>query len=160
MSKSPALLTLLLASTCIAPVAHADETAPASPQGATEQKGEFAEQVQRITITGGRNNDMEQRRNSTASKMVFGREELDRDGDSTVGEILKRLPGVTISGRPGRGGDIRMRGLGNGYTQILLNGERPVLLADLAGGRGLGDRRADGLEKPDLVPKLPRPVTG
>ena len=81
--------------------------------------------MQRITITGGRNNDMEQRRNSTASKMVFGREELDRDGDSTVGEILKRLPGVTISGRPGRGGDIRMRGLGNGYTQILLNGERP-----------------------------------
>ncbi|MEP6702098.1 MAG: TonB-dependent receptor, partial [Betaproteobacteria bacterium] len=36
---------------------------------------------------------------------------------------LKRLPGITISGAPGRGGDIRMRGLGRGYTLILLNGE-------------------------------------
>ena len=38
--------------------------------------------------------------------------------------MLKRLPGVTIQGRPGRGGAIRLRGLGNGYTQILLDGER------------------------------------
>ena len=58
--------------------------------------------------------------------MVFGREELDRNGDSSVGEILKRLPGVTMGGRPGRGGGgVRMRGLGNGYTQMLVNGERP-----------------------------------
>ncbi|NBX95779.1 MAG: TonB-dependent receptor, partial [Betaproteobacteria bacterium] len=45
-------------------------------------------------------------------------------GDATVGEILKRLPGVTVGGRPGRGGDPRMRGLGGGYTQILVDGER------------------------------------
>jgi len=38
--------------------------------------------------------------------------------------VLKRLPGITLSGKPGRGGEIRMRGLGNGYTQILINGER------------------------------------
>ena len=38
---------------------------------------------------------------------------------------LDKRPGVTIGGRPGRGGEIRMRGLGNGYTQVLLNGERP-----------------------------------
>ena len=39
-------------------------------------------------------------------------------------QALKRLPGVTIGGAPGRGGAIRMRGLGGGYTQILLDGER------------------------------------
>lgn len=38
--------------------------------------------------------------------------------------MLKRLPGVTVGGRPGRGGDIRMRGLGSGYTQILIDGQR------------------------------------
>jgi len=38
--------------------------------------------------------------------------------------VLKRLPGVTVSGAAGRGGEIRMRGLGSGYTQILVNGER------------------------------------
>lgn len=80
--------------------------------------------TEKVIVTGGRLSDLDQRRMSTASKLVFGREDLDRNGDSTVGEILKRLPGVTIGGRPGRGGEIRMRGLGNGYTQILINGER------------------------------------
>ena len=45
-------------------------------------------------------------------------------GDSTLGEVLKRLPGVTIGGPPGRGGQIRMRGMGGGYTQILIDGQR------------------------------------
>jgi iron complex outermembrane receptor protein len=49
---------------------------------------------------------------------------LDKQGDSTLGEVLKRLPGVTVQGAPGRGGAIRMRGLGGGYTQILLDGQR------------------------------------
>src|SRR5204862_508651 len=57
-------------------------------------------------------------------KIIVGREEIDRFGDSTLGDVLKRLPGVTIQGRPGRGGAIRLRGLGNGYTQILLDAER------------------------------------
>lgn len=82
-------------------------------------------EVKRVEINGGRLTDTEERRRSTAAKIVVGREELDRQGDSTLGEILKRLPGVTVAGTPGRGGDIRMRGLGNGYTQILVNGERP-----------------------------------
>jgi iron complex outermembrane receptor protein len=37
---------------------------------------------------------------------------------------MKRLPSVTVAGRPGRGGQIRMRGMGNGYTQILIDGDR------------------------------------
>ncbi len=80
---------------------------------------------QKIIIRAERLNETDERRTSTASKLIFGREELDRNGDTSVTEILKRLPGVTIGGRPGRGGQVRMRGLGNGYTQILLNGERP-----------------------------------
>jgi len=80
--------------------------------------------IQSVIITGSKQTDQDVRRLSTASKLVFGREELDRDGDSSIGEILKRLPGVTVGGKTGRGGDIRMRGLGSGYTQILVNGER------------------------------------
>ena len=34
------------------------------------------------------------------------------------------MPGVMLQGAPGRGGAIRMRGLGQGYTQILLDGQR------------------------------------
>ncbi|HEX6706464.1 MAG TPA: TonB-dependent receptor [Albitalea sp.] len=80
--------------------------------------------LERVEITGGRAGDTEQRRQSTAAKIVIGRDEIERFGDSTVGEVLKRLPGVTLQGAPGRGGAIRLRGLGGGYTQILLDGER------------------------------------
>ncbi|WP_422962596.1 TonB-dependent receptor plug domain-containing protein [Undibacterium sp. TJN25] len=98
---------------------------PAKALAQARKDGQPAnDKAQDVVIDGSRQSDMDQRRMSTAAKMIYGREELDRNGDSTIGEILKRLPGVTVGGRPGRGGDIRMRGMGNGYTQILLNGER------------------------------------
>lgn len=102
--------------------------ATAQPQsGAVAATPAGAKPPQQVNVTGTRANDTDQRRLSTAAKMVFGREELDRNGDTSVGEILKRLPGVTVGGPPGRGGGggVRMRGLGNGYTQMLVNGERP-----------------------------------
>jgi outer membrane receptor for ferrienterochelin and colicin len=61
-----------------------------------------------------------QRRNDTASRIVVTREDITKYGDQSVLDVLKRLPGVTIGdGAP------RMRGLGAGYTQVLVNGERP-----------------------------------
>ncbi|WP_296001104.1 TonB-dependent receptor [Rugamonas sp.] len=51
-----------------------------------------------------------------------GADQLIRQGDSTLADALKRLPGISIAGVPGQGGEIRMHGLGNGYTQIMLNG--------------------------------------
>ncbi|HEX8789274.1 MAG TPA: TonB-dependent receptor [Telluria sp.] len=63
------------------------------------------------------------RRDDTATRIVVNQEELLRNGDTTLGDALKRLPGITVGGVQGRGGEIRMRGLGSGYTQILLNGE-------------------------------------
>jgi len=74
--------------------------------------------------------DTELRRNAIAGKIVIGREEIERYGDSTLGEVLRRLPSVTLGGRPGRGGEVRMRGMGGGFTQILIDGERvPIGLA-------------------------------
>ena len=65
------------------------------------------------------------RRDDTASKIVVSSEEIRRYGDTSVLDVFKRLPGITVSGAAGRGGgEIRMRGLGSGYTQILINGER------------------------------------
>ena len=100
--------------------APAAEAAPAAEKPATPA----ATQLERVEVTGGALKDSEARRQSTAAKIIIGREEIDNFGDSTVGELLKRLPGVTMQGAPGRGGNIRMRGLGNGYTQILLDGDR------------------------------------
>lgn len=81
-------------------------------------------QLEKVEIRGRAPSTTELRRESTAAKTIVGREEIDRYGDSTVTDVLKRLPGVTIGGTPGRGGEIRMRGMGSGYTQILINGER------------------------------------
>ena len=101
-------------------VAFAEEdTKPAPAKQTPAPENTLSE----VVVTSTRFSDTEERRYSTAAKMVFGREELDHYGDSSVGEVLKRLPGVTISGTPGRGGDIRMRGLGKSYTMILINGE-------------------------------------
>lgn len=93
---------LLLA---LAGAAHAQQAASAAASAPAQSLG-------RVEITGGRAGDTEQRRRSTAAKIVVGREEIERHGDSTLGEVLKRLPGVTLQGAPGRGGGIRMRGLG------------------------------------------------
>lgn len=94
--------------------------APARPASAAAP----AAATQRIEITGGRESDTAQRRQSTAAKIVIGREEIDKFGDATVGEVLRRLPGVTTPGAPGRGGPPRMRGLGGGFTQLLIDGQR------------------------------------
>jgi iron complex outermembrane receptor protein len=97
-----------------------------APMGALAQApaAGVATDLGQVEIRGNRNSDSEARQESTASKIVIGREELEKQGDATLGDVLKRLPGVTVQGAPGRGGAIRMRGLGGGYTQILLDGER------------------------------------
>ena len=98
--------------------AHAQTAATAPAANATTTD------MGRVEVTSGRDNDTQQRRESTASKIVIGREEIERQGDANIGEILKRQPGITLDGVPGRGGGIRMRGLSQGYTQILLDGQR------------------------------------
>ena len=98
-----------IAAPVAAPAATAAASAPATP---------------RVEVTATRASDTEERRRSTAAKIVIGREEIEQFGDSTVAEVLRRLPGVTTPGAPGRGGAPRMRGLGSGYTQLLVDGQR------------------------------------
>ena len=104
------------------PAAAARPARPASAPATAAPRPGAAQQVE---ITGTNAPDSsDERRRSTASRITYGREELDRMGDATLGEVLKRLPGVTLGGPPGRGGQIRMRGMGGGYTQILIDGQR------------------------------------
>jgi len=121
--KSRTILRLIPAAASLFAAASfaQSEPVPATPTPADKPPQGSAE---RIEITGGRESDTEQRRQSTAAKIIIGRDEIDKFGDSTVGEVLRRLPGVTTPGAPGRGGAPRMRGLGNGYTQLLIDGQR------------------------------------
>lgn len=74
--------------------------------------------------------DFDARRSATSTKLVYGREELDRMNELTVGDYLRRLPSVTFSGPPGTPKDVRVRGMDKGYTEILIDGE-PVTVANL-----------------------------
>lgn len=112
--RGPALLLFALA----APAGAQTVSAPAAAASASEAT------LPGVRIEAQRDNPGQQRRQSTAAKIVVGREEIEQFGDSTLGEVLRRLPGVTLGGRPGRGGEVRVRGMGGGYTQILVDGER------------------------------------
>src|SRR6188768_479376 len=95
---------------------------PSQPQRPPQPPKEEAQKLEKIEVQGDANAE---RRSSTASKIIVNSDEINKYGDSNVMDVLKRLPGITVdSGPGGRGGAIRMRGLGTGYTQILVNGER------------------------------------
>ena len=92
----------------------------ASPAGA--QQADTAKPVAQVEVTG-QTASYDARRDDTAMKIVVGREELDRYGDTSVLDVLKRVAGITVTSVDGRSGRVQMRGLG-GYTQVLVNGER------------------------------------
>ena len=108
---------------------------------------------QRVEITGQRGDDATQRRLSTAAKIVIGREDIERFGDANTLEVLKRLPGVTVPGAPGRGGNPRMRGMAGGYTQILVDGER------IAPGFSLDSIPPEQIERIEIL-RAPTAETG
>jgi outer membrane receptor for ferrienterochelin and colicins len=98
--------------------------APVAP--ITQEKGAPGTRVDRVApveVTG-KNTANDERRNASAAKIIITREDLEQYGDSNLGEAMRRLPGVTTGGRPGRPGAPQMRGMGGGFTQILLDGQR------------------------------------
>jgi outer membrane receptor for ferrienterochelin and colicins len=105
--KTPALASLLLLYPALVLAQQEVDRAAATP-------GNQLERVEvRRTLT-----DSDLRRREPVAKQLYGREELDKYGDTQLSDVLKRLPGINVSG-----GQLRMRGLGGAYTQILVNGE-------------------------------------
>jgi outer membrane receptor protein involved in Fe transport len=105
-SQRPAILAA-----CLVPIlafAQAPDAPPPQPQP-------DAKKIEKIEVTAP--DEVGERRESTAAKIVINRDEIQKYGDTTVLDVMKRLPGVTV-----RGNSIMMRGLGS-YTQILVNGE-------------------------------------
>lgn len=56
-------------------------------------------------------------------RSVVKREEIERFGERSLAGVLSKVPGVTITAQPGRAPEVRLRGLGRGYTRLLVNGE-------------------------------------
>jgi outer membrane receptor for ferrienterochelin and colicins len=111
------MLRVVCAAFGLAGVAVAQTTAQAAAPAASAASAAESS-PQRIEIRGGAESDNALRRRDPVAKQIYGREELDRHGDTSVADVLKRLPGVNL-----QGGNPRLRGLGSGYTLILINGE-------------------------------------
>ena len=124
---------------------------PADPGRTPSKDATSTVTLKAVVIRG--TDETEARRQSTAAKIIVGRDDIELYGDSTVGELLKRLPGITVQGRPGRGGAPRMRGLGNGYTQILIDGER------VPRGFSLDDLSPEQIERIEIL-RAPTAETG
>ncbi|MES2898900.1 MAG: TonB-dependent receptor [Pseudomonadota bacterium] len=104
-------------------VTPAATKAPSMPDAKAAAKQEPAALAPSHTVlVSGQAASYDARRHDTATKIVVTSEEIVKHGDVALGEVLKRLPGITIGGVQGRGGAIQMRGMG-GYTRVLLNGE-------------------------------------
>jgi len=108
--KTPTLASLLLL--CPALVLAQQEVDRAQNNSPTPNN-----QLERVSVTR-QQTDTDLRRREPVAKQLYGREELDKYGDTQLSDVLKRLPGINVSG-----GQLRMRGLGGAYTQILVNGE-------------------------------------
>lgn len=78
--------------------------------------------LNQVVVTDQRDAQIE-RKESNVQKIVISEEEIERFGDVSVGDILKRLPGTSFTGPAGVTKDVRMRGLDKGYTQFTINGE-------------------------------------
>ena len=114
LSLSPSLFAQQADGNIAAPPKEAAKEPVAKEQPAAEKNA-----ITKVEIKGTAE-DYDPRRDDTASKTVINREEIMKYGDTNVFDVLKRAPGVTVIGN-----SIRMRGLSGGYTQILVNGERP-----------------------------------
>lgn len=117
-------LTLVL----LVAIAHAQSTPAPSPEPKTPEAAESPQgdakapvrALEKVDVTASPLEDV--RRESTTTRIVVTHDEIVRYGDTEVADVLARLPGISVDTLQGRT-VIRMRGLGEGYTQILLDGE-------------------------------------
>ena len=64
--------------------AWAQSSAPAASSATPSATADLGQ----VEIRSNRNNDTEERRESSASKIVIGREEIEKQGDSNLGDVL------------------------------------------------------------------------
>jgi outer membrane receptor protein involved in Fe transport len=110
--------TALMAQSAAPAATATPEQSAGKPDGKKPQTKDAAP-IQKVEVKGSVSS-YDPRRDDTASKTVLNSDEIKKYGDDNIYDVLKRAPGVTVTGN-----SIRMRGLAGGYTQILVNGDRP-----------------------------------
>ncbi|MET0716949.1 MAG: TonB-dependent receptor, partial [Pseudoxanthomonas sp.] len=113
------LTALILSSLAIAPGYALAQVVPPLP---AEQEGEVTD-LQSVVVTG--EIQYRNRTETTAPELVYGQEFFAQFEPVSVGDQLRRVPGVAFTSDIGESDSPQLRGLGQGYTQVLVNG-RPI----------------------------------
>ena len=79
-------------------------------------------EVERIVVTG--SPVFRNRTDSISPQLEYGGLFFEQFEPTSVGDMLKRTPGISFSSDVGEYDAPQMRGLGEGYTQILINGKK------------------------------------
>lgn len=115
------LTALILGQLAIVP-GHAfaqDAEAPPATQAQEDQVTELGA----VIVTG--EIQYRNRTETTAPELVYGQEFFAQFEPVSVGDQLRRVPGVAFTSDIGESDSPQLRGLGQGYTQVLVNG-RPI----------------------------------
>jgi iron complex outermembrane receptor protein len=87
---------------------------------------------------------------SSFQKLIVSEQEVEKFGDGTVGDVLRRQPGMTFTGPAGVVKDIRLRGLDKGYTQFTIN-DQPVPTATKERQLQVDRLPADTIENIEII---------
>ena len=114
-----ALTALILSNLAIMPGYALAQEVPSPP---IEQEQDVTD-LQSIVVTG--EIQYRNRTETTAPELVYGQEFFAQFEPVSVGDQLRRVPGVAFTSDIGESDSPQLRGLGQGYTQVLVNG-RPI----------------------------------
>lgn len=78
----------------------------------------------RIQVTGEGLSPEQLRFEAPNQQIILDREDIERFQFPTIGDVLRQQPSVTFGGPFDENRDIRLRGLPNGFTQVLIDGQR------------------------------------
>lgn len=92
---------------------------------ATPAKAEPGTTLKEVVVTASSEADAE-RQAAVTQKTVVDRKEIEALGGLTVGEVIRKLPGIEAGTHTGDGGpSANARGMGRDSVQFLVDGERP-----------------------------------
>jgi len=93
-----------------------------STQTFAQEQQSTEENIEKIVVTG--SPVFRNRTSSVAPQLEYGGLFFEQFEPTSVGDMLKRTPGVSFSSDVGEYDAPQMRGLGEGYTQVLINGKK------------------------------------
>ena len=93
-----------------------------TPLLAQDIQNSAEQEVEKIVVTG--SPVFRNRTESVSPQLEYGGLFFQQFEPTSVGDMLKRTPGVSFSSDVGEYDAPQMRGLGEGYTQVLINGKK------------------------------------